>query len=169
MPYETQEPTGTLAPLSTVGGVDPGLNRPLRGFRFVAEFGDLGTSSFKSVGSGFGIQVNESEYREGGFASLTVRKVPGLVSYNDIRLEKGMYSDPLLYDWFCDYMCGKTPDPVQVATITVFDNAANPTAKWEVYNAWPKEYESSDLNADDSSILIETLTIAHEGIQRVTV
>ncbi len=167
MAYEISPIAAATNVLTTINGVDPGLNRPLRGFRFTAEFGDLGTSSFKSVTSGFGIQVNESEYREGGFGALTVRKVPGLVTYNDIRLEKGMYSDPMIYEWFCKFMCGETPTPVETAFITVYDNAGNPTAKWEVYNAWPKEYESGDLNADDSNILIETLTLAHEGIQRV--
>jgi len=169
MAYQTQTPGGASAVLETVGSDARGLLDPLRGFRFTAEFGDLGTSSFKTVSGGFSIQVDDTPYREGGFASLTVRKLPGLVTYNDMRLEKGMYNNPLLYDWFCKFLCGETVDPVQTATITVYDNQGNPTAKWEVYNAWPKEYESGDLNADDSNILIESLILAHEGIQRVSI
>lgn len=169
MAYQTQTPAGATAVLETVGSDARGLLDPLRGFRFTAEFGDLGTSSFKTVSGGFSIEVNESEYREGGFASLTTRKVPGLVQYSDVTLEKGMYQNPMLYEWFCKFMCGETVDPVPTSTITVFDNAGNATAKWELYNAWPKSYSSGDLNADDSSILIETLVLAHEGIQRVSV
>lgn len=169
MAYQTQTPGGATEVLETSGSSARGLLDPLRGFRFTADFYGLGTSSFKTVSGGFSIDVNESEYREGGFASLTTRKVPGLVSYNDMTLEKGMYQSPLLYEWFCQFLCGETVDPVQTATITVYDNQGAPTARWELYNAWPKSYSSGDLSADDSSILVESLTIAHEGIQRVSI
>lgn len=167
MPYETQQPAGTTQALETNAAEGNGLLTPLRGFRFTADFGTLGITSFKSVTGGFGATVDAQEYREGGFASLTNRKVPGLVSYDPMRLEKGMYSSTDLYDWFCSYLCGETVNPVQKAIITVYDNQGAPQAKWEMYNAWPSHYESGDLNADDSSILIETLEIQHEGIQRI--
>ena len=140
------------------------LEAPLRGFRFTATFDNLGTSSFKSV-SGFSATVDSQDYREGGFGYLTRRKLPGLVSYDDITLEKGLYSNPLLYNFFNDYLEGQNFNPVN-AVITLYNNAGTPTASWTVINAWPTSYRSGDLNAEDSSILIETLTLAHEGIKR---
>lgn len=169
MAYQTQTPGGATEVLETNGSSARGLLDPIRGFRFTADFYGLGTSSFKTVSGGFSIDVAEQEYREGGFASLTTRKVPGLVTYSDMTLEKGMYQSPLLYEWFCQFLCGETVDPVQTATITVYDNQGAPTARWELYNAWPKSYSSGDLSADDSSILVETLTLCHEGIQRVSI
>ncbi len=144
-----------------------GLSAPLRGFRFTANFGNLGTSSFRSV-SGFSSNVDSSDYREGGFGHLTKRKLPGLVSYDDITLEKGLYSNPLLYNFFNDFLEGNRFEPVALATITLYNNAGEPTASWSVINAWPLSYKSGDLNAEDSSILIESLTLAHEGIKRDT-
>ncbi len=52
------------------------------------------------------------------------------------------------------------------AVITIYDNAANPQASWSVINAWPKSYKLSDLSADNSEVMIETLTLLHEGIKR---
>ncbi len=150
--------------LSTRNSIVKGLSSPLRGFRFTASFGDLGTSSFRSV-SGFSSNVDSSDYREGGFGHLTKRKLPGLVSYDDITLEKGLYSNPLLYNFFNAYLEGNKFEPVN-ATITLYNNAGEPTASWSVINAWPMSYKSGDLNAEDSSILIESLTLAHEGIKR---
>ncbi|MBR0423488.1 MAG: phage tail protein [Clostridia bacterium] len=156
---------GTEVLTTTGSNVGPGgLSAPLRGFRFTADFEGLGTTSFKSV-SGFGSTVDVQEYREGGFGFLTKRKLPGLVNYDEITLEKGLYSNPLLYNFFSDYLEGQTFKPVN-AVITVFDNAGSPTASWQVINAWPSSYKSSDLSAEDSSILIETLTLQHEGIKR---
>ena len=150
--------------LSTGGQVTDGLSSPIRGFRFTANFQGLGTTSFKSV-SGFGSTVDVQEYREGGFGFLTKRKLPGLVNYDEITLEKGLYRNPLLYNFFNDYLEGQNFNPVN-AVITVYDNAGVPTASWTVINAWPSSYKSSDLSAEDSSILIETLTLQHEGIKR---
>ncbi len=152
------------AVLSTRASITNGLSSPMRGFRFTANFEGLGTSSFKSV-TGFSATVDSTEYREGGFGYLTKRKLPGLVSYDEITLEKGLYSDPVLYNFFNDYLEGNNFTPVN-AVITIYDNAGNPTASWSVINAWPTSYKSGDLNAEDSSILIESLTLAHEGIKR---
>lgn len=148
----------------TTGYNSIGLSAPIRGFRFTAQFDGLGTTSFKEV-QGFSVDVEETTYREGGFGRLTNRKLPGLVSYGDITLTKGLYSDPLLYNFFNDYLEGSNFTPVN-AVITVYNNAGEPTASWSVINAWPKQYSSTDLSADDSSVLIETLVLAHEGIER---
>ena len=150
--------------LSTSSSVANGLSAPIRGFRFTANFDGLGTTSFKSV-SGFSSDVSVSEYREGGFGYLTPRKLPGIVSYDDITLEKGLYQNPLLYNFFNDYLEGNSFSPVN-AQIIVYNNAGVPTASWTVINAWPKSYKSTDLSADDSNVLIETLTLVHEGIKR---
>ncbi len=141
-----------------------GLKGPLRGFRFTASFGTLGTSSFKSV-TGFSVNVDSSTYREGGSTYLTARKLPGLVNYDDITLEKGMYDNPLLYNFFNGFLEGNSFTPVE-GKIIIYDNAGNPTASWTVINAWPTSYRGGDLSAEDSSILVESLTLAHEGIRR---
>ena len=150
--------------LSTRGSITNGLSSPIRGFRFTANFEGLGTTSFKSV-EGFSSEVEPQEYREGGFGYLTKRKLPGLVSYNAITLQKGLYSNPLLYNFFNDYLEGSNFTPVN-AVITVFNNAGEPAASWTVINAWPSKYESTGLSAEDSAILIETLELQHEGIKR---
>lgn len=156
---------GTEA-LTTESSAAAGLRNPIRGFRFTVAFQGLGTSSFRSV-QGFSSDVAVTEYREGGFGRLTVRKVPGLLTYNEITLEKGLYQNPLLYNYFNSFLEGETFAPVN-ATITVFDNAGEATASWQVINAWPSRYESSGLDATNSEVLIETLVLQHEGITRDT-
>lgn len=151
--------------LTTEGTVSGGLRNPIRGFRFTCNFAGLGTTSFKTISGGFSADVSPGEYREGGFGRLTVRKLPGLVSYSEFSLEKGLYTNPLLYNYFQSYLEGGAFLPVN-ATITVFDNAGEPTASWQVINAWPSHYESGDLDSTSSEVLIEKLTIQHEGIIR---
>lgn len=142
------------------------LAAPIRGFRFTVNFEGLGTTSFKSV-EGFSSDVQSTEYREGGFGRLTSRKLPGLVQYQEIQLQKGLYSNPLLYNYFNSFLEGATFKPVN-AVITVFNNAGEATASWQVVNAWPSRYESTGLAADNSEVLVETLVMQHEGIFRDT-
>lgn len=141
-----------------------GLSAPIRGFRFTANFQNLGTTSFKSV-EGFSTEVESTDYREGGFGYLTKRKLPGLVNYTEITLQKGLYNNPALYNFFNDYLEGNNFTPVN-AVITVYNNAGTPTASWTVINAWPSKYESTGLTADSSDIIVETLVLVHEGIKR---
>lgn len=152
--------------LTTESSAAAGLRNPIRGFRFTASFQGLGTSSFRSV-QGFSTDVAVTEYREGAFGRLTVRKLPGLATYTEITLEKGLYSNPLLYNYFHAFLDGETFTPVN-ATITVYDNAGEATASWRVINAWPSRYESGGLDASNSEVLVETLVLQHEGITRDT-
>lgn len=162
---EAIQDLGTEA-LTTESAAAGGLRNPIRGFRFTCSFQGLGTTSFKTV-QGFSADVDTSEYREGGFGRLTKRKLPGLVNYGELTLEKGLYSNPLLYNYFQSFLEGGTFTPVN-ATITVFDNAGEATASWQVINAWPFKYESGGLDSTNSDVLIETLGLQHEGILRDT-
>jgi phage tail-like protein len=150
--------------LSTVALGANALGAPIRGFRFTAVFDGLGTASFKSV-EGFSIETATTEYREGAFGRLTVRKLPGLVTFPDITLTKGLYSDPELYRFFSSYLEGTTLAPVN-ARISAYDNAGAVTASWSVKHAWPTRYESAGLNADSSDVIIETLVLVNEGVFR---
>lgn len=153
--------------LATDNNVSAANQVPLRGFRFTARFGDLGTVSFREISGGLSASVDAQTYREGSFPRPTVRKIPGgLVSYDDITISKGVYSSIELYDFFDRYIAGEGGNPIETSTITVYDSSGAPAASWTVKNAWPSRWESSGLNAEDSSILVESLTLVHEGVWR---
>ena len=42
------------------------------------------------------------------------------------------------------------------------------TARFIVSEAWPTKYEVSELNAKGSEVLVETLELSNEGIERVS-
>jgi hypothetical protein len=43
------------------------------------------------------------------------------------------------------------------------DDYSNAAMKFRVYNAWPTSVAYSDLNAGDNAILVEQITLVHEG------
>jgi phage tail-like protein len=49
----------------------------------------------------------------------------------------------------------------------VQDDAGQDQARFVVTDAWPVKYETSALNARANDVIIETLELANEGIERV--
>ncbi len=76
-----------------------------------------------------------------------------------------------LYKWYED--CNKLEGGQsswssnrKAASVTVYDQAGSPKARWEMQNAYPTKYEGPKLEAGSNDVANETLTLVHEGIRR---
>ncbi|MCY7323714.1 MAG: phage tail protein [Phormidesmis sp. CAN_BIN36] len=77
-----------------------------------------------------------------------------------------------LYKWYED--CNKNEggksdwsSSRKAAYVTVYDQAGEMKARWELINAFPTKYEGPKLEAGSNDVANETLTLVHEGIKRV--
>ena len=137
------------------------------------------------------------EYREGNMM-VHKRKLPGLTNYEPITLARGAAPGVVareLFDWraltarFNDgdgevatlsslgdgVIASENPGGGagfrRIVQIEVFDKGEpNDTARrvWQVQKSWPSELSVSDLNAEASEVLIDTLVLQHEGLKIVT-
>lgn len=137
--------------------------QPYRNFRFRLEIDGLEAGGFSEV-SGFDATFDVVEYRQGDDASITPRKLPGLIKYGNITLKWGSSESMVLYEWLMDIQSGTIEQ--KTVTITALDEEGNPAASWRVINAWPVKYTAPDFNALGSEIALESLEIAHEGLTR---
>ena len=170
--------TGTLPSGATFGdngfstNTDGDMSTPVRGHRFLFLTGDSGfpTTSFKEISGGFKAGQEAKEYREGGYARSTVRKIPGgLMTFDDITLSKGvMFNDEGMWTWNDSFLEGMQQKCIPHATIKVFNMSGSAVAmEFDLLNVWPKEWTmDNSLSADSSDILIEKLTLSCEGIAR---
>jgi phage tail-like protein len=55
----------------------------------------------------------------------------------------------------------------KAASVSVYDQAGEMKARWELLNAYPTKYEGPKLEAGANDVANETLTLVHEGIKRV--
>ena len=69
------------------------------------------------------------EYRNGN-ESATVRKLPGLIRYNNIVLKRGFTKDTTLWDWFKKVLNGKTDRRSGSITLLAEDRSA--VARWNL-------------------------------------
>ena len=138
---------------------------PYRNFRFTLSIGDIGVAGFSEV------TIPDSttdviDYREGTNAPDLTYKLSGLTKYGDLTLKNGISHSMALYDWKRSVELMGGLQAQKNITITLYNEEDQETAKWTIDNAWPTKYEASGLNAEGKEVLIQTLTVTHQGIVR---
>ncbi len=114
--------------------------------------------------TGLGIRVERISYREAGNNSI-VRAVPGRVSYPPVTLRFGLTSAQELWDWLLAAVNGRV-DRRNVSIVMLDSAGAAEVLRWNLLNAWPQEWYGAPLDAMSRELAIETLTLAHEGLDR---
>lgn len=138
---------------------------PLRNQRFRVEVDGLAAVAFSEVSIG-ATTTDVIEYREGG-DPLHVRKLPGLHRFGNVTLSRGVTESLDLVQWQRLVLQGQTADARRRVVIVVADEAGADRARWIVSDAWPVKLELGRLDARGNEVLIETLELANEGIERV--
>ena len=141
-----------------------GRTDPFRNSRFLVEINGIiqaGFSEFTNPDS----SAEPIEYREGTDLP-TPRKIPGLVKYSNITLKWGITPSMDLYNWYKDIVNGKINSSRKNISIVLNDEEGNEATRWNFVNCWPTKYDPADGNATANEIAIETLEIAHEGMER---
>ncbi|MCI0391855.1 MAG: phage tail protein [Acidobacteria bacterium] len=135
---------------------------PLLNFNFFVELDGITQAGFMEC-SGFGATTEPVELNEGGFNSAS-HKFVGRTKQNNITLKWGLTDSRELYDWYRDVVNGRIQR--RSGSIVVLDTEGKEKARWNFYSAWPTKWDGPDYSAKGNEIAIETLEIAHEGLER---
>jgi phage tail-like protein len=136
---------------------------PYRAFTFNLLIQNVSAGHFTEV-SGLGVRIEQIAYREAGLNS-TVRAVPGRVAYSAVTLRYGLTSSRDLWDWLMEAVEGRVRR-TQVSIAMLDPTGSQEVMRWNLANAWPKEWYGSPLVTVGNELAIETMTLAHEGITR---
>jgi phage tail-like protein len=139
-------------------------NDPYGQFNFLIEIDGVVQGGF-SEASGLTTDSNIIEYREGNEQQGTTRKLPGLIKYNNIVLKRGWTKAKSLWEWRKKVIDGKTERTS--GSIILLDEARNEALRWDFREGWPSKWEGPALNGKTSEVAVETLEIAHEGLELV--
>lgn len=136
---------------------------PYRNCNFLVEIDGITQAGFSDC-SGLGSSTDPVEYREGG-DNTTMRKLPGTTKYTNISLKSGLSDSRELYDWYRKVVTGKTER--RNGSIVVLDaDGITEVVRWNFFNAWPTKLEAPLFSAKGNEVAIETLELAHEGLER---
>lgn len=152
-----------------------GVYYPPAGFCFRVAFTDLdgtdndGEQRFQEV-SGLSYEILTEELNEGGENRFS-HKLPKRVKFPNLVLKRGLLKNTALLKWFDSAMNTFFTVPVydfkpKDLVITLLDEADNPVAIWNVVQAYPLKWSTSDLKAGDNSIVIESIELAYQYFTR---
>jgi len=137
------------------------MNYPHTKNHFRVEWGGTNVG-FMEV-SGLAIEVDVVSYREGSSAESSERLMPGLKKYSPIVLKRGIVkSDDDFYKWINTAQFNKIER--RDVIISLLNENHEPVVTWKLRNAFPSKLEYSMLNAHSSDVIIEALTLVHEGL-----
>jgi phage tail-like protein len=134
---------------------------PYRNFRFVVDI-DGNRAGFTSV-SGLAAEAEVIEYREGWDGLTSTRKLPGRVKYPNVTLRRGVTTDRFLWDWWKMILAGTVQR--RNVGIILLDDDRNEVLRWSLNEAWIVKIEVSDLDAEGNEVAIESIELAHEGLE----
>jgi phage tail-like protein len=141
----------------------PQRNDPFKAFNFLVEIEGITQAAFSEV-SGLESETAVIEYRAGGEKVNAVRKLPGLTKFGNIVLRRGVTQDAELWNWRKSIVEGDIDR--RNGTIVLLDDKRNEVVRWSFRNGWICKWEGPALNATANEVAIETIEIAHEGLER---
>jgi phage tail-like protein len=134
---------------------------PPWGFYYKVEFSVSKNKSdvrFQAV-SGLSVEYDMEEYKEGGENRFT-HKLPVRTKYADMVLKRGMLTDSSVIEWFLKAFRDRDFKPADINVI-LMNEKSEPLRTWKVAQAIPKKWLISDLNANENSVVIETLELSY--------
>jgi phage tail-like protein len=124
-------------------------------------------AKFKS-GTGLKYNIGKVEYREGG--ALAPQKEPGLVTFDDLTLERGMSRDQYFYDWLVEVVdmiryAGGAGDvsPLFKRDLNVrqLERDNTTVVNHDVRQAFPIEWTGGEWDADAEEVTIDMAVLTY--------
>lgn len=113
---------------------------------------------FQTV-SGLSVEYDYESFKEGG-ENRFEHKLPVRTKYADLVLKRGMLTDSSVIQWFLAAFRDREFKPSDVS-VTLMNEHGDPLRTWNVAHAIPKKWLVSDFNANESSIVIETMELTY--------
>ncbi len=136
---------------------------PYLSFRFRVEIDGIENGGFTEV-SGLQAEVEVFDYREGGVNEF-IHKLAGPVRYpSNVTLKHGLMEADRIWKWEQEMLDGRIER--HNMSIILMDAAGQDKWRWEFKKAYPVRWSGPDLRASTAEVAIETLELAHQGLEQ---
>lgn len=134
--------------------------------RWYLEVDGVTEGIFREV-SGLDSETEVVEHRvTGKGGNLIVHKVPAATKWSNIVLKRGITDDTKLRDWRKKIEDGQVEQNRKNGSVTLYAPDGTVVARYTFRRAWPCKMQGPQLNAAANELAIETLELAHEGLER---
>lgn len=135
---------------------------PLPVFHFTVQWG--GTRLGFSEVTGLTQENQAIEYRDGSFPEYSSIKMPGLRKFSNIVMKRGIVAaDNDYFNWVSEIKLNTIQR--RDVVISLLNEKHEPVMAWKVHNAFPVKLEGPQLKANGNEVAIESIEVAHEGLE----
>lgn len=135
--------------------------------RFTIRIDGVGDASFAKC-AGLSAEYSTEDVREGG-ENRFLHRLPANATWSNLVLAEGASTSTAVWDWWAGYLVSGRVEPRDgtVQLLAVLDGELRPARVWRFRRAYPVKVSSGDLDASTSTVLLDTLELAHHGITAV--
>lgn len=135
---------------------------PIPVFHFTVEWG--GSRVGFSEVSGLTQENQAIEYRDGSFPEYSSIKMPGLRKFSNITLKRGIVKgDNQFFKWLSTIKLNTVERRDLI--VNLLNEEHQPVMVWKVMRAFPVKVEGPGLKATGNEVAIESIELAHEGLE----
>jgi phage tail-like protein len=122
---------------------------------------DIGFQEISGISTDIGIE----EYREGG-ENRFAHRLPNPVSYSNLVLKRGMLMGSQVTRWFREEVETFKFKTYEL-TVNLLDHEHNVLEGWNFIQAWPVKWSVEGFNAQDNSIMVESIEFSYQYYRRL--
>ncbi len=143
---------------------------PPVGFHFIVTFELFPPTPndfrFQEV-SGLEVEMEMESFVEGG-ENRFIWQLPKRTRYSEITLKRGMFIGSGIISWCKNALENFIFQPINI-TISLLNEDHIPLQSWYVVNAIPKKWSISSFNAEENSIVVESITLSYQFFNVISV
>lgn len=112
------------------------------------------------------MEYRDTKIPNGGGDGAYVRKLPGMESYPNVVLRRGLTGSPALWVWRKKVRDGEPWEAVKADILVALQNEKHEVVmSWRLQDAWPCKLSGPALNARTNEIAVETLELCCDRIE----
>jgi phage tail-like protein len=143
-------------------------NDALTAARFSITIDGHEVASFAEL-AGISTEVEAVDFLESTDKEIVFKKLPGRRKPPTLVLKRGKNMNMELWAWHEAVLNGDIVAARKSCSLVMYNYDGDPVARYHLEHAWPCKLEVGALKAGASEVLMETVTIVCEHIQRVSV
>ncbi len=145
-----------------------GNESPIAASRFGISVDGVQIATFSEL-QGITTKVDVIEFRESTENGVRIVKIPGATApEGEVKFKMAMGSNLEMNAWLESAQAGMMEQARKSCSLVMYSTEGKPVARYHLEHAWPSKLEIGALKAGSSEVLMETVTIVSERIQRVS-
>lgn len=132
---------------------------------FVDDMDGVKEGSFQEV-LGLNVKLETEDIQEGG-ENRFIHKFPKAPKYPNLILKRGMLMGSPLMEWAYSSIGRFSFKPKTILVILLDENMI-PLLGWNVINAIPVGLQLSDLKAEENKIMVESIELAYDYFEKIS-